>query len=145
MIYPMLFKLKTNLKQCYSVFEEPFSPEMFKILPDSKMDLKLQLPAAIIGYKYWHNRNESFPRQKALDIGGWDEEYNNSVGPSNLEFGLRMQYEAKCRIANDPQNMIYRLLSYPIPPFTKFTTSELDDSKNMKRFKELCKKYNVEE
>lgn len=138
-------KLQENLKKGYSVFDNSFNMEMFGILPVFPMDMKSQLPSQEIDHRFWYNRNESFPRDKAIAIGGWDESYDNNVGPSNKEFGLRMKYEAGCRIVNDPFNWIRRIMSYPIPPFTTFNASETDDSKNMAKYKELCKKYGAPE
>lgn len=139
-------KLSTCLDQPISVFNESFNPDIFKLLPQFTLDPKLQLPnGALIDFHYWYNRNESFPTQIAKDIGGWNEAYNNRVGPSNLEFGLRMQYEGKQKIACDSRATIYRILSYPIPPHTEFLAEEIDDSINQSRYKELCKKYGVKE
>lgn len=138
-------KLKDHLVQPYSVFAEPFSMDMFKLAPVFSMDMKSRLPAIEIDHTYWYNRNESFSREKAISIGGWDESYDNTVGPSNKEFGLRLKYEAGCKIVNDPFNWIRRIMSYPIPPFTTFNDPETDDSKNMKKYKELCKKYGAPE
>ncbi len=138
-------KLKENLKQCISVFTEPFDIQTLKILPQYKMDVKLQLPHQMVDHRVCYNRNESFPRKKALEINGFDERYDNFVGPSNKEFYLRLIYDGKCKIVNDPNNYVHRIMSYPIPPFTNFKSSELDDSMMMKIYKELCKKYNAEE
>lgn len=138
-------KLKENLKQCYSVFAEPFSLEMFKLLPVFQMDMKSQIPAQEIDHRFWYNRNESFPTILGRAIGGWDESYDNMVGPSNKEFGLRLKYEMGCRIVNDPYNWIRRIMSYPIPLFTAFQALEDDDKRNMTKYKELCKKYGASE
>lgn len=144
MIYG-LPKLKENLKQCYSVFAEQFDLNTFRVLPTFILDPKLQIPQAQIDHRFWYNRNESFPREKGLAIGGWDEGYDNYVGPSNKEFALRLVGETKCRIVNDPINIVRRILSYSIPPFTKFDAVETDDSRNMDKYKELCKKYGLVE
>jgi hypothetical protein len=138
-------RLCNNLEQPLSVFKEDFTPDMFKLLPQFMMDPKLQLlNGALIDFHYWYNRNESFPTEIGKKIGGWDKQYNNRVGPSNLEFGLRIQYEGKQKIACDGRAAIYRILSYPIPPHVEFLAEEIDDSINQSRYKQLCKKYNVE-
>lgn len=144
-------KLSTYLEHPISVFNENFKPEILRILPQFKLetgdllDPKLKLlNGSLIDYKYWHNRNESFPTEVARNIGGWDESYNNRVGPSNLEFGLRMQYEGKQKIACDGRAVIYRILSYPIPPHTEFLAEETDSSVNEARYQQLCRKYGVE-
>lgn len=138
-------KLSSCLDHPISVFVENFKPEIFKLLPQFQMDPKLQLPnGVLIDFHYWYNRNESFPTDSARKIGGWDERYNDRTGPSNLEFGLRMQYEAGCKIACDGRASIQRIMSYPIGPFTEFLSEETDDFINQERYKELCKKYNVE-
>lgn len=138
-------KLKENLKQCISTFTEPFDAQTLKILPQYEMDIKLQLQHVMVDHRVCYNRNESFPREKALEINGFDERYDFNVGPSNKEFYLRLIYEAKCKIANDPDNYIHRIMSYPIPPFTNFKSSEHDNSRTTEIYKETCKKYNVEE
>lgn len=137
-------RLSPNLEHPISTFAENFNVEMLKVLPQFNMDPKLQLPdGALIDFHYWYNRNESFPTNFARNIGGWDERYNDRPGPSNLEFGLRLQHEAGCQIACDARATIYRIMSYPIPPHVDFLSTEVDDSINQERYKELCKKYNV--
>ena len=139
-------KLSTCLEHPISIFYETFNSDMFKLLPIFNMDPKLQLPnGALIDHRYSYNRNDSFPTEMARKINGWDEAYNNRVGPSNKEFFLRLIHECGAKIACDGRAEIYRVMSYPIPPFTEFLTDETDDSINMNRYKELCKKYNVEE
>lgn len=143
MIYG-LPKLCSNLEQPFSTFYEEFSTEMFKLLPHFAMDRKLNLPnGALIDFQGWYNRNESFPTVKAREIGGWDEGYNNRVGPSNLEFGLRMQYKSECKIACDSRATIHRIMSYPISPHTEFLDSELDSIVNTNKYNILCKKYGI--
>jgi hypothetical protein len=139
-------KLSTSLDHPISVFNEEFNPDIFKLLPQFNMDPKLQLPnGALIDHRYSYNRNDSFPTEMARKIKGWDEGYNNRVGPSNKEFYLRLIHECNAKIACDSRAEIYRIMSYPIPPFTEFLAMETDDSINMQRYKELCKKYNVSE
>lgn len=143
-------KLKDNITDPISIFLEPFHPNVLETLAQFSIDSvpvvdqKLLMPVgSIIDFRFWYNRNESFPTEKAKEIGGWDERYNGRVGESNLEFGLRMQYEAGCKIATDKRVTIHRILSYCIPPFTKFLCSELDSSINHERYIELCKKHGV--
>lgn len=139
-------KLSTCLEQPISVFVENFNPDIFKLLPQFLMDPKLQLPnGSLIDHRYCYNRNESFPTKAAKNINGWDESYNNRVGPSNKEFYLRLIHENKLQIACDGRASIYRILSYPIPPHTEFLAEEIDDSVNQSRYKQLCEKYNVGE
>ncbi len=139
-------KLSTCLEQPISIFNENFNPDIFKLLPQFTLDPKLQFSnGSLIDFHYWHNRNESFPTEVARNINGWDESYNNRVGPSNLEFGLRLQYEGKQKIACDGRATIYRILSYPIPPHTEFLAEEIDDSINQSRYKQLCEKYGIKE
>ncbi len=137
-------KLCNNLEQPFSVFNEKFSTEMFKILPQFNMDPKIQLPnGVLIDHKYCYNRNESFPIKFAKQIGGWNESYNNRVGPSNKEFYLRLIHECGVKIVCDGRAEIHRIMSYSIPPFTEFLSDETDDYINMNKYKELCKKYGV--
>ncbi len=139
-------KLSNSLCHPISVFAEPFTPEIFKIVPPFELDPKLKCPnGALIDFHNWYNRNESFPTEVAKKINGWDENYNNRTGESNLEFGLRMQYEGKQKIACDGRAAIYRIMSYSIPPFTEFLADETDSSVNHERYKQLCKKYNISE
>lgn len=139
-------KLKCNLDQPFSTFDENFNPEIFKIVPPIALDPKLGFPiGAIINHQYCHNRNESFPTKAAMDIAGWDENYDDYVGASNKEFYLRLIHEANCNIACDNRASIHRIMSYPIPPFTKFKALETDDSISMSQYKELCKKYGAVE
>lgn len=145
MIYG-LPKLSSFLEHPISVFSEPFNVEILKVLPQFMMDPKLQLPNGIlIDHRYCYNRNESFTTSSAKKIGGWDESYNNRVGPSNKEFFLRLIHEANCKIACDGRAAIQRIMSYSIPPFTEFLSDETDDYINMQRYKELCAKFNAPE
>lgn len=135
-------KLSSNLEHPISVFYNDFDPDMFKLLPQFMLDPKIQLPnGTLIDFHYWYNRNESFKRLDALKIGGWDENYNNRAGQSNLEFGLRLQCEANCKIISDGRAEIHRIMSYPIPPFTEFLSEEMDI--NISRYNKLCDKYGV--
>jgi len=137
-------KLCSSLEHPISIFYEDFNIDMFKLLPIFNMDPKLQLQnGALIDFHYWYNRNESFPTKLGREIGGWDENYNNRAGQSNLEFGLRLQYEANCKIACDGRAEIYRIMSYSIPPFTEFLSEEMDMTINTRRYNILCKKYGV--
>lgn len=143
-------KLSTSLEHPISIFRDEFTPEVLKILPQfrldngSELDPKIHLPnGTLIDFHYWYNRNESFPTEVAREIGGWDEAYNNRVGESNIEFGLRMQYEGKQTIVCDGRATIHRIMSYAIPPFTSFLSDETDGSINHERYKLLCEKYGV--
>jgi len=143
-------KLSTSLDHPISVFYDTFTPEIFKILPqfrlDSGMELdsKIQLPnGVLIDHRYCYNRNESFPLEAAKKINGWNENYNNRVGESNKEFYLRLLQENKLQIVCDGKATIHRIMSYSIPPFTEFLANEIDGSVNHERYKLLCKKYNV--
>ena len=137
-------KLSLCLEHPISVFVENFTPEIFKLLPQFQMDPKLNLKnGLLIDFHYCYNRNESFPTKFARNIGGWDENYNNRVGQSNLEFYLRLTHEAGVKIACDGRALIYRIMSYPIPPHTEFLSFETDATINTMRYNELCKKYGV--
>jgi len=139
-------KLSSSLEHPISIFYDDFNPDIFKLMPQFMLDPKLQLPnGSIIDHKYSYNRNDSFPTKMARQINGWDESYNNRVGPSNKEFYLRLIHECGAKIACDGRAEIYRIMSYPIPPFTCFLSDETDSSINHERYKQLCKKYNVSE
>ena len=139
-------KLSSCLEHPISVFYEDFNPNVFKVLPQFIMDPKLQLPnGTLIDHRYCYNRNESFPTLAAKNISGWDESYNNRVGPSNKEFYLRLIYEENCKFACDGRAAIQRIMSYSIPPFLDFLSEEVDDSINQERYKSLCKKYGANE
>jgi len=139
-------KLSTYLEHPISVFYEPFTPEVFKIIPPFDLDPGHDLPnGTIINHLGWHNRNDSFPTEIGRQIGGYDESYNNRVGKSNLEFGLRLIHEGKQKIACDGRATIYRILSYAIPPHLEFLAPETDSSINDERYEILCKKYNIKE
>lgn len=138
-------KLKTNLKQCYSTFNESFSLDTFSLLPEFIMDMKLQIPSVQIDHRFCYNRNESFPREKALKINGWDERFIKQPGPANIEFYLRLIQETKCKFRNDPSNVVKRIMSSSIPPHLKFLSTELDDTNTAGMYRELCKKYGVNE
>jgi len=137
-------KLHDNLQRPISIFYEKFNFDTFKILPSYKLDPKLNMKiGSMVGGKYWYNRNESFPTDAAKLIGGWDERYDNAVGQSNLEFGLRLEYEVNCKIITDNRATIGRILSYPIGPFNKFISSELDNTRNTVYFNELLNKHGI--
>ena len=139
-------KLCVDLRQPISTFNENFNTDMFKLLPQFQMDPKLQLPnGSLIDHRYCYNRNESFPTAAAKKIGGWDESFDNRVGQSNLEFYLRLIHECNLQIASDGRAEIYRIMSYPIPPFTEFLAAETDATINTIKYNKLCKKYNVGE
>lgn len=140
-------KLSPSLEHPISVFIEDFNTNTLKLLPEFYLiDQKFNLPnGALIDHRYCYNRNESFPREVAIEIGGWDERYNNRSGPSNKEFYLRLIYEGGEKIAYDKRAQIHRIMSNPIPPFTEFLCDESDASINLERYKTLCKKYGASE
>lgn len=138
--------LKDNLRNCWSTFKEDFNPIMFKTLPTFVLDPKLNIPHNIIvNHNFWYNRNESFPTQWAKDIGGWNEEYDKSTAFENKEFALRLFMEKGAVIVNNRENVVYRIMSFPIGPHFLFLNPEYDDNINRKKYEELCKKYEVVE
>ena len=138
--------LNSNLKQCWSTFREDFDLIMFKTLPQFMLDPKLNINYnQIVGHNFWYNRNESFPTQWARDIGGWNEEYDKSTSFENKEFALRLVTKKNAVIINDPDNKIYRIMSFPIGPHYKFINPEHDGSINQKRYENLCIECGVKE
>lgn len=102
-----------KLSDCdYSVFEEDplkkisLSPIMF-------FDMKLDFEPGVISHKFWYNRNESFPKSSGIRF---NEEMDGGAGPTNIEFGLRLE-KAGYKIWNDPTNYIVRYMSSSLPPF----------------------------
>jgi len=72
-----------------------------------------QDPKAIIGtgpnsYTYMHTKNDSFPLQAALEVGGMDENFDRGRGPGDTEFGYRL-YMAGCQPYISQEARVYCL------------------------------------
>jgi len=70
------------------------------------IDPKLNLPKGACAYYFCHAKNESFPLEKVLEIGGADETMDQGKGPWDMEFGARFQYSG-CLVFNEPAAMIH--------------------------------------
>jgi len=137
-------KLKSNLEDPFSTFYEEFNTKMFTVLPQFRMDPKLDAPnGTLVDHRTCYSRNESFPTIYARKIGGWDESYNGRTGPANIEFYVRLIYENNLKFVSDGRAAIQRIMSYPIPPFVKFFDPEDVAIVSTNKYNLLCKKYGV--
>lgn len=99
--------LRKKIKNQFEQFDEitifkdgPFDPswcDIYKPFPSGQTDPKTDLPEGPLDYRWMHTKNESFPLDKALAIGGMDEWYDRGKGPGDLEFGFRL-WKAGCDI-----------------------------------------------
>jgi len=83
-----------------SIFESLFTPSWLSKLEEYQYphrDPKLDLPTGRIGYTYMHMKNESFPLDTVLKIGGIDENFDRGKGPMDNEFGFRFM-QAGCEL-----------------------------------------------
>lgn len=75
-----------------SVFEKPFDPPILSSLSEYKWphrDPKLDRGHGPVDYTLMHCKNESFPLEGVLEIGGIDENFEKGKGPIDNEFGFR--------------------------------------------------------
>jgi len=82
-----------------SIFESAFDQSWLKNLKVHQwpnQDPKSILSTGPNAYSYMHTKNDSFPLQSALDVGGMDENFDRGRGPGDTEFGFRL-YRAGCQ------------------------------------------------
>lgn len=84
-------------RESYSVLDDgPIAhglPSAHKILALSiqpENDPKLSMPTGPVDHLYMHTKNESFPLENVLAIGGCDENYDRGRGPGDHDFGRRL-------------------------------------------------------
>jgi len=89
-------------RECFdevSIFPEHFYPgwlQWLKVHVWPNQDPKASLMTGPSAYTYMHTKNDSFPLQAALDVGGMDENFDRGRGPGDTEFGYRL-YRAGCQ------------------------------------------------
>jgi glycosyltransferase involved in cell wall biosynthesis len=74
-----------------SIFGRDFEPgdlDHFHIEPGG--DTKLDLPTGSLGFEYFNTKNESFPLEAIVEIGGMDENYDRGRGPGDPDIGRRL-------------------------------------------------------
>ena len=84
-----------------SIFKEgEFDPswcDKYKPYDPPNTDPKVSQAEGPIHYTWMHTKNESFPRDTVLSIGGLDEHYDFGKGPGDHEIGFRF-WKAGCEV-----------------------------------------------
>lgn len=104
-----------------SIFKKPFESswmQSIKVCVDN--DPKAALPNGPVDYTYMHTKNESFPLETVLDIGGIDENYDKGRGAGDTEFGFRFLM-AGCQPFIAQEAKVYCLNPRPIMPNLNLT------------------------
>lgn len=71
--------------------DEPMSVnEVFSLPVEPENDSKLSMPTGPVNELYMHTKNESFPLENVLAIGGCDENYDRGRGPGDHDLGRRL-------------------------------------------------------
>jgi glycosyltransferase involved in cell wall biosynthesis len=73
------------------VFEGSLTVDEILALPvEPENDSKLTMPTGPVNQLYMHTKNESFPLENVLGIGGCDENYDRGRGPGDHDLGRRL-------------------------------------------------------
>jgi glycosyltransferase involved in cell wall biosynthesis len=71
--------------------DEPMRAEqVLACLVEPENDSKLSMPTGPVDHLYMHTKNESFPLESVLGIGGCDENYDRGRGPGDHDLGRRL-------------------------------------------------------
>jgi hypothetical protein len=76
-----------------SIFSDPITVDTVLSMspaPPELNDSKLLMGTGPTSYLYMHTKNESFPRENVLAIGGMDENYDRGRGPGDHCIGHRL-------------------------------------------------------
>ncbi len=78
-------------RESFAEVYEPMTVEQILALPvEPENDSKLSMPTGPVDHLYMHTKNESFPLENVLAIGGCDENYDRGRGPGDHDFGRRL-------------------------------------------------------
>lgn len=110
--------LKGGIIDEVSLFTEPFQSSWLSWLivrEPPYNDPKIIMPSGPIGGEFFHAKNESFPLEAILDIGGFPEQCDRGKGPWDTLMG-HVFAKAGYQICLDNSNIVYCINPRPIMP-----------------------------
>ncbi len=85
--------------------------------PDA--DPKLRMPAGPIGAEFFHAKNESIHRDRAIEINGWDQELDGAHLYQDSDFADRLVVKAGVQFTLDPTAVVEIVNPRHVFPFAR--------------------------